>query len=281
MACPFLKDGQARYCHAAPVRKLILDGPGGSDGGRCASPDYRQCEWAAGDGARQDHCSFLENVRVQYCGASPIKKLVPFCNSQLSCCTSSSYRYCDSYLLIERPDTTTPPANLFYAPNHFWLDAEESGLCHVGVDSFLVDVAGSVEALTFAAAQGADCPALVLTVHGIEWPMSFPTALRVMKVNGRVRSDPARLAADPYGAGWLFEGWEIPGKTRAGLITGARAENWQVQERTRLAREIREMGASFCDGGLPVRGVAQFLSRQQIVYLLQRFFVRRAWAVEE
>jgi len=34
MACPFLKEGRARYCHAAPVQKLILEGPGAADGGR-------------------------------------------------------------------------------------------------------------------------------------------------------------------------------------------------------------------------------------------------------
>ena len=28
MACPFLKEGRAQYCHAAPVGKLILEGPG-------------------------------------------------------------------------------------------------------------------------------------------------------------------------------------------------------------------------------------------------------------
>lgn len=27
MSCPFLREGRARYCHAAPLRKLILDGP--------------------------------------------------------------------------------------------------------------------------------------------------------------------------------------------------------------------------------------------------------------
>ena len=47
MACPFLKEGRARYCHAAPVQKLILDGPGAADGGRCASPQYVQCALAA------------------------------------------------------------------------------------------------------------------------------------------------------------------------------------------------------------------------------------------
>lgn len=78
MACPFLKEGRARYCHAAPVRKLILEGPGTEDGGRCATPQYRQCALVKKDDAPQARCPHLEDIRVQYCGVSPVTKLVPF-----------------------------------------------------------------------------------------------------------------------------------------------------------------------------------------------------------
>ncbi len=103
------------------------------------------------------------------------------------------------------------PAHLLYTANHFWLDAEESGLCHIGIDGFLADVAGNVDGITFVTARGTHCPSLALTVNGVEWPMSFPNPLMIQKVNSRLRSDPARLTADPYGAGWLFEGWEVAG----------------------------------------------------------------------
>src|SRR3954471_8498732 len=83
MSCPFLREGRARYCHAAPVRKLILDGPGATDGGRCASSRYRTCELAAKEEADQSRCPHLEEMRVQYCGVSPIPKLVPCSESQL------------------------------------------------------------------------------------------------------------------------------------------------------------------------------------------------------
>ena len=191
MACPFLKEGRARYCHAAPVQKLILDGPGATDGGLCDSAQYRQCGLVAKNRVQEDHCPHLEKIRVQYCGVSPVTKLVPFSDSELSSCTSNTYRYCDSYLLLARPHATTSPAHLLYAPNHFWLDAEVSGLCHIGIDGFLADIAGSVDGITFVTAHGTHCPALALTVHGVEWPMSFPNPLMIQKVNSRVRSDPA------------------------------------------------------------------------------------------
>ena len=281
MACPFLKEGRARYCHAAPMKKLILDGPGAAEGGRCTSADYRNCEWAAKDTPQQDRCPHLEQIRVQYCGVSPVPKLVPFSDSELSSCTSNSYRYCDSYLSLSRPHASIPLPQLLYSSNHFWLDAEDSGLCHIGVDGFLADVAGAVDGVTFVTVSGTHCPALALTIHGVEWPMSFPNPLMIQKVNGRVRSDPSRLTADPYGSGWLFEGWELPGRTRAGLVYGAQAAAWQAEEQKRLAHEIHETHAPGCDGGAPVRGVAQLLSRPHLVCLFQHFFSKRGWMVEE
>src|SRR5208283_3693873 len=111
-----------------------------------------------------------------------------------------------------------------------------------------------------------------LTVHGVEWPMTFPNPLLIQKVNGHLRSDPARIIADPYGSGWLFAGWELPGRTKAGLISGHQAAAWQAEERELLAREIHETLKLSCDGGKPVRGVGGLLSREQLVCLLQHFF---------
>ena len=281
MACPFLTEGRAQYCHAAPMRKLILDGPGVTSGGLCTSQRYRECDLVAKDSVQQDRCPHLEDVRVQYCGASPIPKLVPFSDSQLSSCGSGSYRYCDSYLAHARPHGTTPPSNLFYAPNHFWLDIDESGLCHVGMDDFLADVADHVEGIAFATRQGTHCPGLTVVIHGLEWPMFFPNSMVIQKVNNRVRTDPAKLTADPYGSGWLFEGQELAGITRAGLVSGRQASAWQNAERERLANEIHQMHAPGCDGGMPTRGVAGLLSRPDLVCLCQDFFGNSGWLVEE
>lgn len=280
MPCPFLREGRARYCHAAPVRKLILDGPGVAHDGRCASPRYVECVLARSNETPRERCPHLEDIRVQYCSVSPIPKLVPFSDSELSSCTSNTYRYCDSYLHLAQPHSTTASATLFYSQNHFWLDAEDSGLCHIGMDSFLADVAGTADGITFVSARGTQCPSLTLTVHGVEWPMSFPNPVMIQKVNSRLRSDPARLTADPYGAGWLFEGWEVPGRTRTGLICGPQATAWQAHERERLSHEIHEIHAPGCDGGTPVRGVARFLSRQDLVRLLQHFFLKTDWSVQ-
>lgn len=282
MACPFFKEGRAQYCHASPLGKLILEGPGFSGGGRCASPEYYRCELVRNQEFLYDRCPHLEEVRVQYCGVSTPTKLIPFSESQLSSCTTGGYRYCDSYLALARPHgVLAPSADLLYSPNHFWLAAEESGLCHIGIDAFLAEALGTVDGVTFVTTRGTQRPVVTLTVRGVEWPMTFPNPLLIQKVNCHLRGDPTRLTADPFGSGWLFSGWELPGQTKAGLLFGPPVTAWNAEEQERLSREIHESLQLTCDGGRPVRGVGQLLSRQQLVCLLQHFFSNRDWVPKE
>jgi len=282
MACPFLKEGRARYCHASPSRKLLLEGPGVSDGGRCSSPEYYRCDLVGKDELRQERCPHLEEIQVQYCGATSPTKLIPFSESQLSICTTGGYYYCESYLTLARPHgVLAPPVNLHYAPNHFWLAKVESGFCYIGIDSFLAHMVGNIDGLTFVTTHGTQRPVVSLTVHGMEWPMTFPNPLLIQKVNGHLRSDPKRLIDDPYGSGWLFAGWEVAERTGAGLISGAHAAAWQAEEQERLAKEIHETLELSCDGGGPVRGVAQLLPHRQLVCLFQHFFSNTHWGPKE
>ena len=111
--------------------------------------------------------------------------------------------------------------------------------------------------------------------------MTFPNPLLIQKVNGHLRSDPKRLIDDPYGSGWLFAGWELPERTKAGLISGPHAAAWQAEEQERLAREIHELHELNCDGGSPVRAISQLLSRQQLVCLFQHYFSRTNWGPKD
>jgi len=186
------------------------------------------------------------------------------------------------YLSRARPQSAhAAPADLLYAPNHFWLAAEESGISHIGIDAFLSHVIAEVGGVTFVTTHGTHRPVVALTVHGVEWPMTFPNPLLIQKVNHCVRSDPKRILADPYGSGWLFAGWELPERTRAGLIGGPHAAAWQEEEQERLAQEIHETLKLSCDGGRPVRGVGKLLSRPQLVCLLQHFFSNTPWGSKE
>ncbi len=282
MACPFLKEGRAQYCHAAPARKLILDGPAASGAGRCASPEYNRCDLVNADELKRERCPHLEEVHVQYCDASSPTRLIPFSESEFSSCSDGGYRFCDSYLSLARPQNAlTAPSGFLFAANHFWLAAENSGLCYVGIDAFLADVVANVDGVTFVTQHGTHRPVVSLTVHGVEWPVTFPNPLLIQKVNTSLRADPQRLLADPYGSGWLFAGWALPERTKAGLIGGHQAAAWQREERELLGQEIQESLKLSCDGGKPVRGVGELLSRQQFVCLLQHFFSSTRWGAKE
>ena len=282
MSCPFLKEGRALYCHAYPLGKLILEGPGFSGGGICASPEYFRCDLVRSDETLHEVCPHLEDVHVQYCGVSSPQKLIPFSESQSSSCANGGFRFCDSYLALAHPHGALPPTeDLLYSQNHFWLAVEDSGLCHVGIDSFLPDVVGKVDGITFATTQGTQRPVAVLNVRGVEWPMTFPNPLEIQKVNGHLRGEPMRLVDDPYGSGWLFSGWELPGETKFGLRSGPTAATWQAREKDRLTREVRDSLQLACDGGRPVKGIGQMLSRSQLVCLLQSFFSNANWVPKE
>jgi len=194
----------------------------------------------------------------------------------MSSCTTGGHRYCDLYLSLAQPHgALARPTDLLYAPNHFWLAVEDSGFCHIGIDAFLAEVVGKVDDVTFVTKHHTQRPAVALTINGLEWPMTFPNPLRIEKVNVQLRGDPSRLTSDPYGSGWLFAGWEAPGRTRTALITGPNAAAWEAEEREKLTCELHDKFELSCDGGQHVRGVAELMSRQARLYLLQRFFSSR------
>ena len=280
--CPFLREGHAQYCSAAPIRILIPDGPGAMARGRCTSPEYRACALLRHEPDFGDRCPHLEAMHVQHCGASPVAKLIPFTESKSSRCNSGAYRYCETYLSLARPHgVSEPPPGLLFAPNHLWLEGGEDGLCHIGLDSFLVHVVRTVDGVTFVTPNGTRRPTVALQVNGVEWPLTFPNPVQIQSVNTYLQSNPARIAADPYGAGWLFQGWEVPDRTRAGLISGEQAAAWLQEERRRLACYVHDKQALCADGGEAASGVARLLPRANMVALLHRFFGRATWTAED
>jgi glycine cleavage system H lipoate-binding protein len=280
--CPFLREGRARYCSAAPVRILIPDGPCATAGGRCTSADYRECGLVRHEACAEASCPHLEAIHVQYCGASPVAKLIPFNESKSSRCNSASHRFCETYLSLARPHRgCDPTAGLLFAPNHLWLDGDEDGLCHIGIDAFLASVVRAVDSVTFVTSNGTRRPTVALQVNGIEWPLTFPNPVLIQSVNTYLQRHPERVTADPYGAGWLFEGWEVPDRTHAGLISGDRAAAWLDEERQRLSHYVHDRHIACGDGGETVPGVARLLAKPDAVTLFHHFFGRSNWAAED
>jgi len=156
MPCPFLKEAQVKYCRSSSIRKLIPLAQAGRAEERCTSENYRACavfrQQPDAEGlAAFGTCPLLHESLMQYCGAAPVAKFVPYSESLLSRCGNDGYRYCELYLQMSHPlpppetaDGIPMPVELGYSANHLWLDAGGDGICHVGIDAFLSRALGEV-----------------------------------------------------------------------------------------------------------------------------------------
>lgn len=285
MTCPFLREAQVKYCRTATLRKLIPLAGRGEE--KCATPEHCRCKVfqtqpPADEAGTPGACPFLRESLMQYCAAAPVTKLVPYSESLLSRCGTDAHRYCELYLGMARagePDEEVDgipmPGRLRYTPNHMWLDVGEDGVCHAGIDAFLSRTLGPVDRLTYVRLNGRHRPAAVLSVAGVDLDVMFPNPLLLTACNLHLRANPARLAYEPYTAGWLFEGVSSP-ETLASLREGDEARQWMEQEQRRLAeflhQEETERSGAMADGGVCVGGAAHRLDRDRLLVLFHEFF---------
>src|SRR5689334_611849 len=131
MNCPFLKETDVRYCQMAGVRKLIPAAPDTLGAEKCTSPSFATCpvyRKQAVESAAVSRCPWLQESLMQYCGAAPVPKFVPYSESMLSRCGNGAYRYCEVYIDLAHPerdeeqvDGIRVPSWLQYTSNHLWL----------------------------------------------------------------------------------------------------------------------------------------------------------------
>lgn len=309
MHCPFLKETRVRSCSAAPVRLQIRNGLETMGLERCSTPAHAECavyrDHRGADEAASGACPFLVEKLVQFCSVAPVTKFVPYSEASLSRCGNGGFEYCSLYLNFAQPglasenagderdpvvDGIRVPRRLYYAPNHMWLDIREDGACHVGVDGLLARTLKTVSEIAFATTKGVRRPSAAIMLDGVTWPVTFPNVMLISGANLYLRRHPERLTEDPYGEGWLFEGWETPtAKVRDGLLSGAQAATWMAQEVQRMndfvhgctVRCESSLGPLMNDGGAAVAGLAAQLHREELLRLLNEFFApHAAWAHE-
>ena len=313
MRCPFLREAQVKSCRASTFRKMIVRLPGQPDNERCSSSAYMECPAARQHHEEHpslDHCPFLQESLVQYCAAGSVTKYVPYSESVLSRCGTDSHKYCELFVALANPgadavngagvsadqssdvknehdvDGMRVPDGLWYSPNHMWLDVSDDGVLHVGIDAFLARILGDVDQITFVTTKGTCRPTAVLSLKGADLQMMFPREIVVTKTNSYLRTNPSKMLADPYSAGWLFEGVEIR-ETREqhtavthGLISGKEAATWMHHELARVNTLVHDLIARpqehgvvlMADGGGIQTGFMKHLDRVEILQLFNEFF---------
>ena len=284
MTCPFLKEAQVKYCLASPVRKLIpIAAAAGRADEKCGSPAHTACPvYRAHEGNGDPAaavCPCLGESLMQFCGAAPVAKMVPYSESVLSRCGNNRFRYCELYLAMAHPvaahdDADSIPVrdDLRYSANHMWLDLGEDGTCHAGLDAFLSRALGTPERVSFVWQSGEHRATAVVTVNGVDHDIVFPNPFLLTSCNLYLRSNPTPLATDPYTGGWLFEGLATPGTTE-GLLQGAAARDWMEQEQHRINEFLQQHDPHVAaDGGVFVPGLARHLQREPMLALFHEFF---------
>lgn len=182
-------------------------------------------------------------------------------------------------------DLTRVPAGVFLGPGHAWMALEPAGDVRVGVDRLPLVLLGKVDGIEAASAgtevrQGDRLALLRQGDRDIE--IKSPVDGRVAAVNSELTPD--RLAADPFGAGWILR--VMPRETGAALRRLFVADEARTFLRNELAKlrdflaglSLAGQGspafatATLPDGGLPVEGIARHLSAEQWQELVERFF---------
>jgi glycine cleavage system H protein len=143
----------------------------------------------------------------------------------------------------------------YHAPNHTWLAPRRRGELAVGIDDLgqrLLPAVTAVELPRRGLEVHRGDPIAILRAGARTVRIGAPVDGTVVRVNGKVRRDPALVKQEPYGAGWLFT--IAPGDGGYMKYPQDReAEGWMAAERARLDRFLeQELGYAAADGGVPV-----------------------------
>ena len=156
-----------------------------------------------------------------------------------------------------------PPQGIFLDPRHAWVRITTDGTLRVGIDDFLSEALGEIEAVE-APPRGAQVkrgdPLLKLKVRGRSLVVSAPTAGEVVAVNDHAIEQPWTVSRDPYGVGWVVALWTRDHhEAIKPLRIGSAATAFLRQEMQRLADLLTPAGTLatvplLADGGVPGKG---------------------------
>jgi glycine cleavage system H lipoate-binding protein len=308
MRCPFLREAQVKFCRASAYKKMIVRLAEQTENERCSSREYVNCPAAKAhleENPSIDHCLFLQESLVQYCTAAAVTKYIPYSESALCQCGTESHKYCELYLGLSQPsepvdesvfqeqgnnsthlqvDDIKIPKNLFYSPNHMWIEVGSDGVYHIGVDAFLTKVLGAADHITFVTTKGYQRPTVSFSVRNVDLQFVFPMQLNITRANTYLRTNPEKIFSDPYTVGWLFEATDDRNKNNTkgfdGLISGKEAYSWMKHEVDRMTSLAHLISAQpdmhgavlMADGGSFQPGFTQQLTREELLKLFNDFF---------
>jgi len=154
------------------------------------------------------------------------------------------------------------PEGTSISQGHIWVRPQSHGVVRVGVDRVILALLGRLEFL-YGLPEGVEVrrggPLMMLRNGNRALKLRCPADGFISKVNRDVSTDPARVAADPFHNGWIYEvtlkdaASELPG-----TVGGIDATWWMHREAKRLYETantcmgLRSPLPTMADGGLPL-----------------------------
>jgi glycine cleavage system H protein len=161
--------------------------------------------------------------------------------------------------------TPAPPFGLFVDDGHAWVRLATDGTLRLGVDDFLSEAVGGMQAVVLPkigqiVARGE--PLLRIKLASREVIVPAPASGEIVATNADLVASPGLLAHDPYGLGWAVSLRARDHKAAiAPLHVGLGASEFLRDELRRFldlltldARREPSEPLLFADGGLPLRG---------------------------
>lgn len=170
------------------------------------------------------------------------------------------------------------PEDLRYHPGHTWLKRERKNVNRVGADQFAAAILGTIEKIELPKPghwirQGQKV--FAMTKNGEKVDMVSPVEGEVVEVNQELAANPALLATDPYGKGWLVSVFspDEEGPAR-NLLPRNMVSAWLRDAADRLyALQPALAGATSADGGVPVQDASAALPTVSLARLGREFFL--------
>jgi len=168
--------------------------------------------------------------------------------------------------------------NLRYHPGHTWALSESPNFVRVGLDGFAARLIGKIDKIEVPKRgqwlrQGQKFAAVLR--NGGKAELVSPIEGEVTGLNDAVLKDPALLASDPYGEGWLVTVQAPDAKTNfRNLLSGTLAYRWMEEAAARLRTRMSvAAGAMAQDGGIAVEDLADQLPSEAWSKLTSEFFL--------
>jgi len=153
---------------------------------------------------------------------------------------------------LTRVDGLMWRTGVYFSPGHSWLQPREAGTLRVGLDDLAQHVLARITEVMLPEPGRqiqAGEPVAVIRCGKRRAAIPAPVTGRVVAINSRLATNPAKVHNDPYAGGWLYA-VQPENAAYARLPYGSESRDWFSREAIRLSQFFEhQLGMAAADGG--------------------------------